>query len=73
MRVSGLDHLCWTAADSNHLPYEDARAKQEFKSVLGRPASIGAVSNMWGPLVSGPQYLWSTPDCKLAPGQGFEP
>jgi hypothetical protein len=54
-------------------PYEDARAKQEFESFFGRPVCIAAVSNMWGPLVSGPQYLGSTADRKLAPEQGFEP
>ena len=58
--------------DSNHRPYEDARAEQEFESFLGRPARIATVSNMWGPLVSAPQYLGATPDAKLAPGRRFE-
>jgi hypothetical protein len=54
-------------------PYQGARAKQECESFLGRPVRIVAVSNLRGLLESGPQYLGSTRDRKLAPDQGFEP
>ncbi len=58
---------------SNHVPYKVARAKHEFESFLGRLARIAPVSNMWGPLVPAPQHLGATPNCQLAPEQGFEP
>jgi hypothetical protein len=51
--------------DSNQL-LTRMHAKQKFESFSARPVRIAPVSNMWGPLVSGPQYLGSTPDRKLA-------
>ena len=71
---SGRRDFCRpTAVDSNHLPYKDARPKQEFESFLGRLVRTTALSNMWGQLVPAPQHLGATPNAKLAPEQGFEP
>jgi hypothetical protein len=53
------------------LPYR-TRATQEFESLLGRPACIGAASNMWGPPGSS-TAIFRNDDAKLAPGQGLEP
>jgi hypothetical protein len=70
--VAWLNSFRWSAAvDSNHHPYEDARAKQEFESFLGRRVRIAAASNMWGSVDAGAATSRGDDKCQTGSGTGI--